>query len=350
MEFVKNFLTGIEANYSVNPWIFVIIYILSIVPCWMSIYFIIKYSAKRNIGGLILWIIILIFFLYTPYIYVYYFGENIPKSVHLYIILIILITSALSIVNLFHKGKIKNSSRFWNIYATVYDSISSLLPYQQVLDDIINKIKENNQTNIKLLDAGCGTGNFEKKYIDRCNGNDSIFAIDNSTTMLRRANRKLKISPCVNFKRVNLNDHLDFNTEQFNVIVSNNVLYDIDNPLSFLNECKKVLTTNGIIVLSTPHDENKVLPVLIEHFKIINEKKLIKKIILYLNFLLNAIPLLIVSFMNLYITIGSVTNKHKFFKKTEITELFNLAGFNIVDISRVYADQNWLIVAKKKNI
>lgn len=51
-----------------------------------------------------------------------------------------------------------NSSLFWDIYAKLYDTLNLLHPYQdfhaQALEALDVKGGE------RILDAGCGTGNF----------------------------------------------------------------------------------------------------------------------------------------------------------------------------------------------
>ncbi len=47
---------------------------------------------------------------------------------------------------------------FWNIYAKFYDSIYYLMPYRQLLWDCFEALDL--KPGMRLLDAGCGSGNF----------------------------------------------------------------------------------------------------------------------------------------------------------------------------------------------
>jgi hypothetical protein len=78
IEYLENWLNGIQQNYGVNPIIFAIIYFASIIPFWFSIYKIIAGLKNRNLNqvrtfGIILGIIIIL-----PFTYVALFGHNLP--------------------------------------------------------------------------------------------------------------------------------------------------------------------------------------------------------------------------------------------------------------------------------
>lgn len=52
-----------------------------------------------------------------------------------------------------------NSSLFWDFYSKLYDTLNLLRPYRDLHMQILNAL--NLDGNEKILDAGCGTGNFE---------------------------------------------------------------------------------------------------------------------------------------------------------------------------------------------
>jgi ubiquinone/menaquinone biosynthesis C-methylase UbiE len=53
---------------------------------------------------------------------------------------------------------------FWNMYARCYDAIALLQPYQDLLQNVVDKLPD---TSFKMLDAGCGTGNLLSNYAKR---------------------------------------------------------------------------------------------------------------------------------------------------------------------------------------
>ncbi|PIR43223.1 hypothetical protein COV24_03880 [candidate division WWE3 bacterium CG10_big_fil_rev_8_21_14_0_10_32_10] len=53
------------------------------------------------------------------------------------------------------------SKKFWEKYFKTYDVLNVLIPYQELLDTIIDKLKV--KPGEKILDAGSGTGNLAIK-------------------------------------------------------------------------------------------------------------------------------------------------------------------------------------------
>lgn len=78
LSFVSTWLSNIQHNHGVNPIVFGIIYVVCVVPFWLSIYKIIagiknKKTAQVSTFGIILGITII-----APFVYVALFGRNLP--------------------------------------------------------------------------------------------------------------------------------------------------------------------------------------------------------------------------------------------------------------------------------
>ncbi len=58
-----------------------------------------------------------------------------------------------------------SSSFFWDLYARLYDTLYLLKPYRDLHEQVLTAL--NLQKNETILDAGCGTGNFEKLMIEK---------------------------------------------------------------------------------------------------------------------------------------------------------------------------------------
>ena len=82
----------------------------------------------------------------------------------------------------------KNNSLFWDIYAKLYDTLNLLEPYQRLHQEVLQSLELKGGE--LILDAGCGTGNFEKLLQNTGLNNVKIEALDFSQAMLKRAKRK----------------------------------------------------------------------------------------------------------------------------------------------------------------
>jgi ubiquinone/menaquinone biosynthesis C-methylase UbiE len=154
---------------------------------------------------------------------------------------------------------------FWDTYSRYYDSIYHLMPYRELLWDAYQALDL--QPGMRLLDAGCGTGNFECFLAEKNAPAASIHAIDLSEGMLARARRKCADMPTVYLECANLNSQLPFEDASFDRIVSINVLYALDDPDHAIGEFLRVLKPEGRIVLSTPLPEFRIGPLVVDHFR-----------------------------------------------------------------------------------
>ena len=90
---------------------------------------------------------------------------------------------------------------FWNLYATVYDSLPNhFQPYQKLMEQVVEEVSSYADTGT-ILDAGCGTGNFSIALAKR--GYD-VVGIDYTEGMLRRAKVKKENADIKNIELVKL--------------------------------------------------------------------------------------------------------------------------------------------------
>ncbi|MBX2866769.1 methyltransferase domain-containing protein [Candidatus Kaiserbacteria bacterium] len=133
----------------------------------------------------------------------------------------------------------------WDAYARYYDTLTTLIPYQEMLDTVCHHLHE---CQTPILDAGCGTGNVTHLLTQVT---DEITAIDQAQEMLSRARAKCA-GETVSFKQVDLDEVLPFQGDTFGAIVCVNVLYAVKNPAETLAEFYRILRPEGTLVLVTP--------------------------------------------------------------------------------------------------
>lgn len=77
-EYIRNWLTGVQTKYNVNPLVFGAIYLASVPFFWFSIYKIITGLKNRRIGQVRTFGVILFIAIIAPFFYVAAFGRNLP--------------------------------------------------------------------------------------------------------------------------------------------------------------------------------------------------------------------------------------------------------------------------------
>lgn len=78
LQHINAWLANIHRDYGVNPVIFGVIYCVCVVPFWLSIYKIIAGIKNRRPGQVSTFAIILGVTIIAPFVYVAFFGRNLP--------------------------------------------------------------------------------------------------------------------------------------------------------------------------------------------------------------------------------------------------------------------------------
>jgi ubiquinone/menaquinone biosynthesis C-methylase UbiE len=106
---------------------------------------------------------------------------------------------------------------------------------------------------INILDASCGTGNFEKVLLEsRDSSTISLTGVDMSDEMLTSAKEKHANHATLSFLKTDLNTPLPFEDDSFSHVVSINTLYAVASPEVTLREFYRVLKKEGHLLLVTP--------------------------------------------------------------------------------------------------
>lgn len=247
---------------------------------------------------------------------------------------------------------ISESSFDWEKYAECYDRLLHLRPYTSMLQEVVDHVKKNGHK--KILDASCGTGNFEAVFFGTFTEHASITGIDFSREMLARAQRKMEPAGKVcSFLQTDLNARLPFDDNIFECVVSLNTLYALRDPYFTLSELRRTLKQGGQLFLVTPKTGFENGLILREHVcdnsspeewfdahsSAQREEFLIRKA-LYGEEVIQ--DMLLVARYNRHIA----KNQHfHFFDPEELRNLIEKSGFVIEHQALTYAKQDIFIVA-----
>jgi len=159
---------------------------------------------------------------------------------------------------------VRKPDGFWNLYSKVYDCIYHLMPYRQLLWDTYQALEL--EPGMKVLDAGCGTGNFEFFLSEKNPPRVEIEALDFSDGMLSLARSKCAGLDNVSFVHGDLNVRLPYPDASFDRILSINVLYTLADRDETVAELMRVLKPGGIMVLTSPVHDVRWPPLMKDHF------------------------------------------------------------------------------------
>lgn len=139
-------------------------------------------------------------------------------------------------------------ANFWNKYFAVYDALNASPVYDGLLNEISQEadIKEG----MNIIDVGVGTGNLVPK-LERFGA--KVTGVDFSPEALELCSKKNPSAVC---HRVDISKPLtSFKDDEFDRIVSNNTLYNIDRELrpAVLKELYRILKPGSKIVISNVH-------------------------------------------------------------------------------------------------
>jgi ubiquinone/menaquinone biosynthesis C-methylase UbiE len=154
---------------------------------------------------------------------------------------------------------------FWDVYSRYYDAVNQLMPYRKLLWDALEALEL--QPGMRVLDAGCGTGNFELFMEEKGAPQVRVDAIDFSPGMLATAAWKCRGLADVEFRSADLNERLPYADATFDRVVSVNVLYTLKDWRHTMREFTRVLRPEGRVVVTSTMPGLRHGPLVREHFR-----------------------------------------------------------------------------------
>jgi ubiquinone/menaquinone biosynthesis C-methylase UbiE len=150
--------------------------------------------------------------------------------------------------------RLNSEKKFWERFASRYDKfIWWVVPktYHTIIDNIVPYLKKSD----KLLEAGTGPGLISLALLDHVS---YITAFDLADAMIEVAEKKKKDAGLINIVfEVQDVCKLPYEDNSFDVVVSSNLLHLLHEPSVAINELKRILKAEGILITPTfCHNEN----------------------------------------------------------------------------------------------
>ncbi|MCD5396129.1 MAG: class I SAM-dependent methyltransferase [Candidatus Pacebacteria bacterium] len=229
----------------------------------------------------------------------------------------------------------KTEKTFRENYFKAYDIlIGESLPYKKLLTTVLSELEI--KPGEKVLDAGCGTGNFVKELIKL---KAKVVTFDNSLFAIKICKAKV---PQAKIFLLDLLNPLPFSADTFDKIILNNVLYLIppEKRIVVLKELWRVLKPNGKIALTNPKKGGKNIKIFMQDIKSSFQEKGLYEGIKRLKKALKSVFLILPPYLK-------KVNQKMFLSKQEQESLLQESGFKIIKTLLVYADQAILTIAQK---
>lgn len=144
--------------------------------------------------------------------------------------------------------KLYRSKKFadaWHRYLSQTPDVLRIKMMNEIMEKAIGDLKGK-----IVLEAGCGNGFFIPNLLKK--HPRKLLAIDISKTLLQYAKEKIK-SGIAEFKQMDLTKRLNFRTNSIDVIVSYNVLSELENISTPLREMTRILKPGGKMIISIVH-------------------------------------------------------------------------------------------------
>ena len=139
----------------------------------------------------------------------------------------------------------KGKMYFYESIAEEFDSKMNMYDTKKRLDVVFNELLTEDISNKNLLDAGCGTGYFSERAVER---GAIVTSMDLGENLLKQVAKK-----CNSRKIVGSILDIPFEKNTFDIVVSSEVIEHTTEPLKAIDEIFRVMKPGGTMVVTTPN-------------------------------------------------------------------------------------------------
>ncbi len=139
----------------------------------------------------------------------------------------------------------ESHKKFWDSQAKNYDKVIKILTRNQY-SLMYEFIEEPLTKDMQVLEVGTATGLVAKRISNQVK---SIEATDYSEKMIETA-KKSEYASNINFSCANIFE-LPFDDNKFDTVIASNILHIIPEPDKAMQEIKRVLKPNGLLIAPT---------------------------------------------------------------------------------------------------
>lgn len=233
--------------------------------------------------------------------------------------------------------------KLWNLYATCYDAITRLLPYQEMLDEVVASLALT--PGMRVLDAGCGTGAFAERLATLCPDIEYV-GVDLSSAMLARARARRAWPPSFTFVETTIEKALAADTAGFDRVASVNVIWTLPDARGTVTKMAAGLRPGGRMVHTTPGFRVRAHAIVWRHLRAQKGWALGRA-------LLGLPVLLFAGLLNLVLVAQSALSARapqarRRWEKDGLVAMMRDAGTQPLDVRPCYAGQGHLLVCEKQ--
>jgi SAM-dependent methyltransferase len=232
--------------------------------------------------------------------------------------------------------------KLWNLYAKVYDAITGLIPYREMVIEVADALDV--APGLRVLDAGCGTGALAERLAGICPDIEYV-GVDLSASMLARARARRPWPPSFTFVEDDLDAVLAREPAGFDRVASVNVIWTLPNPRATLARMTAGLRPGGRMVHTTPRLSFRANAIIWRHFGAQKGWALVRAVL--------GLPVLLVAgFLNLLLVAQSMLRARapgarRRWSEDGLLALLREAGADPRPVRPCYAGQGFLLVADR---